>query len=561
VILISKRIKDVLDKCNRDFSEWLKKALKLDVSTVLEAIITDINWVIMVIHFPVSLTQIKEYSNLDRDSQEDIIYRTITQERIDQMYLLCNLKYDWPKKLSRSHTLLKLDELNLNREVISKFFNYNSVSPNIELKEYEQMSRKYKIYYNILPDLEFDPEFKRIAKSNAIHHLFFKDVPENFLQELETGEYPIEASLLVDALEHLQKEENFADLYGIYLFGSKRLIEEILSLFIEYYGKRNPSYKTEISHNLLCFGELLKASRGKLYWECKWTDLKTLLNIGVPQSFAETFLDEYCFGKQYLPFDNNFDSLRSELTLYEYNDFLKYPCYVYRGKVRSGVFLIWRALIKYLEKLQKLPELSAIKGQLLENWCYYKALKYGFQPEKIILINPEKQPTPNYYKMKEQIKNFPRAPIEIKCEFPGDLNKFYFQEIDLAIKIRNFLFLFEIKRTKAPKGEVSSNVLHWIDSIYRNDKLLEEKLSLIAHNISNKIISHEFFEGVEAFAIEQVKTEGIIGKIKGVELTQGYKKLLKDLAKALEQNEFETLIHERFQKTTIDTDLRLGVKK
>ena len=288
VILIGKRIKDVLEECNQDFSEWLKKALELDVSTVLEAIITDINWVIMGLHFPVSLTQIKEYSGLNRDSQEDIIYRTIIQERIDVLYLLCNLKYDLPKKLSRSHTLLKLDELNLNHEVISKFFNYNSISPNIELKEYEKMSLKYKIYYNLLPDLEFDPEFKKIAKSNAIHHLFFKDVPENFLKELEIGEYPIEAILLVDALDHiLQKEDNFADFYGIYLFGSKKLIEEIISLFIEYYCKRNPSYKTEISHNLLCFGELLKASRGKLYWECKWMDLKTLLNIGVPQYCLE----------------------------------------------------------------------------------------------------------------------------------------------------------------------------------------------------------------------------------------------------------------------------------
>ncbi len=267
------------------------------------------------------------------------------------------------------------------------------------------------------------------------------------------------------------------------------------------------------------------------------------------------------FRKQYLPFDNNFDFLRSQLTLYEYNDFLKYPCYVYRGKVRTGVFLIWRALIKYLEKLQKLPELSDIKGQLLENWCYYKALKYGFQPEKIILINPEQKPTPNYYKMKEQIKNFPRAPIEIKCEFPGDLKEFYFQEIDLSIKIRNFLFLFEIKRTKTPKGEVSLNVVHWIDSIYRNDKLLEEKLCLISHNISKKIITHEFFEGVEDFAFEQVKTEGIIGKIKGLRLRQGYKKLLKDLANALEKNNFETFMNQRFQKTTIDSDLRLGVKK
>ena len=115
--------------------------------------------------------------------------------------------------------------------------------------------------------------------------------------------------------------------------------------------------------------------------------------------------------------------------------------------------------------------------------------------------------------------------------------------------------------TKTTNGEVSLNVVHWIDSIYRNDKLLEEKLCLISHNISKKIITHEFFEGVEDFAFEQVKTEGIIGKIKGLRLMSGYKKLLKDLANALEQNNFEAFMNQRFQKTTIDSDLRLGIKK
>ena len=106
-----------------------------------------------------------------------------------------------------------------------------------------------------------------------------------------------------------------------------------------------------------------------------------------------------------------------------------YAGYYHFGIVRTGAYLIWRALIKYLEDLQGEDEFQVKKGAFLGNRCYKQANKNGFTPEKLILINSNKKPTQRYKDMRKQVELFPKTPIIIDVDFPKD-DKSYFHEID-----------------------------------------------------------------------------------------------------------------------------------
>ena len=129
-----------------------------------------------------------------------------------------------------------------------------------------------------------------------------------------------------------------------------------------------------------------------------------------------------------------------------------YAGYNHYGIIRTGAYLIWRALIKYIESLQEDDEFRSVKGKLLEKWAYEKAIDYDFDAIKLILINPKRDPTPRYKDMKEEIETFPGESLEIKAEFPeGD--KSYYHEIDLVFRVKDNLYLFECKGTRARIGE------------------------------------------------------------------------------------------------------------
>mgnify|MGYP003566092964 CR=1 FL=1 len=80
---------------------------------------------------------------------------------------------------------------------------------------------------------------------------------------------------------------------------------------------------------------------------------------------------------------------------------------------------------EFLSREEREKEFRDIKGILLENWSLEKAQEFGFQAEKLILINPKNEPTEKYFEMKEQIKSFPREPIELEAEFPERNKKSY----------------------------------------------------------------------------------------------------------------------------------------
>lgn len=140
--------------------------------------------------------------------------------------------------------------------------------------------------------------------------------------------------------------------------------------------------------------------------------------------------------------------------------------------------------------------------------------------------------------MFEQIKDFPKKPLMINVEFPQKLKKFYFREIDLALRVSKYLVLFECKGTSAPIGELG-NFIEWINHFNENMRKLTVKADLIFENLKNEKISHPFFDGVEDIRINQIQTEGLFYKY-GVMTIGGFKQYLSDLRNHVDNETLDT---------------------
>lgn len=115
-----------------------------------------------------------------------------------------------------------------------------------------------------------------------------------------------------------------------------------------------------------------------------------------------SFLNLFCLHKTYEKFYETLQDFNPHDFIQNYNQFLRYTCYSYMvGSVYNGALLIWRAMKKYLEELQKTDEFKEINGNLLENWCLKQIQEEEFEVEKIILRNKNLELTDNYCSMKE----------------------------------------------------------------------------------------------------------------------------------------------------------------
>lgn len=85
---------------------------------------------------------------------------------------------------------------------------------------------------------------------------------------------------------------------------------------------------------------------------------------------AINFLKKFCLERLNQEFNKNYKDFNPHQFLQNYHDFLMYAGYYHFGIVRTGAYLIWRALIKYLEDLQGEDEFQVKKGAFLGNWCY-----------------------------------------------------------------------------------------------------------------------------------------------------------------------------------------------
>ena len=439
-------------------------------------------------------------------------------ERLSGIYIMMSMKYGGKSELSKQSTDIFMDRYRNKTSLLARFFFINLIPDDMEIQLMEQVLENFYKIDNFLPLLDFDPDFLKILESDAFKHLFEKYNPkyvldEDFLLEYELNLYK-KGKYYFNMNNSLSLSKDLVyipEMHVIYchLLGPENLIDEIISLFTGYYTKKIPSNQIEITNALLCFGILFKLTKGRLFCEIQWKDIKLKMQEIVPNDFVSSFLDQTIYERRNKKFHENYEDFDVKQFLEEYFHFLTYAGYYHFGKVRTGQFLIWRALINYLEKIQIHPEFRKQKGALLEKWCYDRATEIELVPEKLIFKNKLQNPSEIYFSMLEQTKSFPKTPIEIECEFPEEFRTISFFEIDLAIKIKNNLLLIECKGTSVPIEE-EGNYFKWITRYLQNLKILKNKVKLILYLIDSKLPIHPYLKDIDECSFFIVQTEGII---------------------------------------------------
>ena len=165
-------------------------------------------------------------------------------------------------------------------------------------------------------------------------------------------------------------------------------------------------------------------------------------------------------------------------------------------------------MIKYFEELQRDPDFRKFKGKMLEEWCFKEAFKRDLEPEKLILIDPRRPPTRRYLLMKEEIKSFPKTPIEVKAELIIGDPRSYYREVDVAFRAEDFLFIIECKGTQAPLGE-EGEYIKWTSNYDIVMDIVDDKYQNLSYNIGNDLIKHPLLNGIKDIIPMVVQTEGI----------------------------------------------------
>ena len=423
---------------------------------------------------------------------------------------------------------------------------YNLNPSRLPLKTLIDILDNYLIKDHLLPELIFDPLFQKLAKSKPIRHLFYTSTPLNYLniRSMEKYQYHLEKDPLEKDLDKpiskIDPQLSFSSFFDKNamcddVLGSYELIDDTIKEFNDYYIQRLASRKDEIQKNLTCFATMLKLAHGRLFIKKKWSEIVEKMEKNVSKDDAENFLKRFCMEPHYREFNLEYKDFSPYSYLNDFQVYLKYAGYYHMGLVRTGAFLIWRALIKYLEELQREREFSQRKGSLLEIWCYNQAVEYGFSPEKLILINPNRNPTDQYLRMKGQIDLFPKKPIELAVDFSHLNPNAYYREIDMVIKVDKILFLFECKGTSSPIGELGYQ-FNWVEKFKEDLLKLVEKIDLL--NINRSLITHPFLKNVNNYCPYVIKTEGIISNY-GFMTIFGYNSFLQELRKSIETNSFD----------------------
>jgi len=241
----------------------------------------------------------------------------------------------------------------------------------------------------LLPQLGYDPEFKKVLEHDAIKELydtsFISDWLDSkspkqpiyhwnmsFLKEFQKiNSKPYERYFEMDNELGISKFNYKQQLYlGYLFFSSIKQIEDIIISFRTYYSKRIPNKKGEISNILDGFLVLAKIVYGKSYYKIRFGKLKSLLKKELDNSFVSYFIDKFIFTKSTQ--SSIMKTNNATLILKDYHNFLCSIGFEQSGIFHTGIFIIWRALIKYFEDLQKDDNFIRTKGALLENYCYEK---------------------------------------------------------------------------------------------------------------------------------------------------------------------------------------------
>ena len=416
----------------------------------------------------------------------------------------------------------------------------------------------FTLIERMLPNLGFDPEFKKLLESKPLKFLFdTSDVMmyfegkvqkkrQNYILSTQKFDFwreklnkknlifPINPNLAISPL--FREESNYT---GYYFFEASNFIDDLIHQFTIYYNLRIPSKAKKILNTLFCFGKLFKLAEGRMFKQLLLQRVRKKLEISTNKHIASFFLKKFILKNQNTSFPK-FNAFKPKKFLEIYHWFLEKAGYLHYGKINTGVFLIWRSMIKYLESLQQEEQFRNKKGKLLENWCYEQAATRGFSAKKLILRNKGRKPTQNYSEMKKQIEDFSGPILKFEFEFPQKKQKYSFAEYDLLFKIKAHLFIFEMKATAAPIKE-HGDYFNWIGMFNYNLAKLNSITELLKDAIKTNLVNDGFFQGIKHYHSFIIQTEGLISNVY-VMIPQGYVKFLDIIKDYIEKNALDEFL-------------------
>ena len=379
-----KSIKELLEITNPKFYNWLNKILKCNVSRTIPLCTYLLNFNLSKNYFPWFDTLYREIPNLiSPEIKDKFIGFTYISEFIFGIILLITLSYKSQKRKNSEETDKLINKLWLSGPLVFRFVSLNSLSSDyykMKTDKFLALLSDFIMQDKMLPRLEFYPEFQKILENDAIKELYDTSFITNWLKSKEPKpqKYLPDKKIFFENLQFMRdnKKKLFEvdstltiskltyskfNIFPQAFFSCTSQINEIINLFKNFYSTKIVSKKNEISDILLCFGELLNLLEGKLYKKFRFNTLIKKLNKTIPKEKMINFLKRFTLSRNNFKDLGIYNDFKPNQFLSEYSNFLSYALYELPGSVYTGVFLIWRTMIKYLETLQNLDEFKLKK--------------------------------------------------------------------------------------------------------------------------------------------------------------------------------------------------------
>ncbi len=357
----------------------------------------------------------------------------------------------------------------------------------------------------IHPDLEYDPEYRKIIQNPLYQDIFLN----YYIKKHDQIERAIHESIQKDTKNDPATPGNV--LLKCILNPPAKFFA-LLNLYEQYYCLRVPSKRDEIRSRMLFFKSVFELNNARLECTIPLQKIRSKLDHTFTHDEIKNLLQKYVLQKSGLPFATSKSSFKPTQFFSQFNDSLKVIGYLHSGVVRTGFCLIWRALLKYWEDLTAEREFYKTRGKLLENYCYEIIFQLGIECRKIYIRNTSKPESSQYQEMLQQTSEFPEPPISLEFDFsqtPQFQNKGY-AEIDMACRISGDLLLIECKGTKVKAGEVPM-FFNWIRRYEDQQKLLHTKSELLTHAMKIFRVLPSFLQNIQQVEILVVRSEGVYG--------------------------------------------------
>ncbi len=357
----------------------------------------------------------------------------------------------------------------------------------------------------IHPDLEYDPEYRKIILSPLYQDIFLN----YYIKKNDQIEKAIYAAMQRDTKNDPATPGNV--LLKCILNPQAKFFE-LLDLYEQYYCLRVPSRRGEIKRRMLFFKTIFELNNARLEGSIPFQKFRSNLEHTFQWDETQELLQNYILQQRRSRFVPSKSSFKPVQIFSQFTGSLKVVGYLHSGVVRTGFCLIWRGLLKYWEELAEDPEFYKTRGRLLENYCYEINSQLGIECRKIYIRNTSKPESSQYQEMLQQTSEFPNPPEGLEFDFseiPEFQNKGY-AEIDMACRIRDVLLLIECKGTKVKAGEVPM-VYNWTRRYEKERKLLQTKADLLTHAMSISQVLPPFLQSIQQVEILLVRSEGVYG--------------------------------------------------